>query len=185
MSSYETITVEFDGFTKYLDCEFTYIIRSLTRQLQDTHNSLRNVLSISPVIPRLTCCLPFIGRWRRTNLVGHSSNIPLNSQTQLLEAQLSNIQHELDIMVSRREFIHTPEFKEKVLGQCPICFEELVSKTKTTIIPLCMHPTCRGCFEMIYNHSKRYKCPLCCATIKSFYEVCFRTITGRPTSSTA
>jgi hypothetical protein len=188
MSLYGTITIEFDGFTKYLDCEFTHIIRGLTKQLQDTHNSLQTVIRGIPAESRatyITCCLPFVGRWRRTNLVGHSSNVNLNSQTRILETRLSDIQHELEIMVSRREFIHTPEFKEKVLGQCPICFEELVNKNETTIVPLCMHPICKGCFEMIYNHPHGYKCPLCCATMQSFYEVWFCTFQSRPTSSIA
>ena len=189
MSLYGTITVEFDGFTKYLDCEFTNIIRGLTIKLQDTHNSLQTALRRIPAESRvsyLTCCLPFVGRWRRSNIVGHSSNTNLNLQTtQLLETRLSDIQHELEIMVNRRDFIHTPEFREKVIGQCPICFDELVNKNDTTIIPLCLHPTCRGCFEMIYDRSRGYKCPICCATSQLFYEVWFCTIPGGPNYSLA
>lgn len=190
MPLFGTITVEFDGFIKYLDCEITDKIRELTRRLQETHTDLQVLLSAMDTMPNLTslmCCLPIIGRrWlRRHNNRGiidagyiHTSN--------RMENRIQETQADLQLLTSRREFIRTPEFRDKVLGQCPICFDELVNKSETTIIPSCLHPVCRGCFEMIYHRTQGYKCPMCCANSLTFYEVWFCTIpTSAPNSSLA
>jgi hypothetical protein len=186
MPLFGTITVEFDGFIKYLDCEITEKIRGLTKRLQETHNDLQVVLRAIDNTHRLSsffCCLPIIGRSRTTNrAIGDIGFIQASSR---MEHRMNEIQAELLLMTSRREFIHTPEFREKVLGQCPICFDDLVDKSETTIIPNCLHPVCHSCFDMIYNRQEGYKCPMCCATSKAFYEVWFCTIPNSVNNSLA
>ncbi len=191
MPLFGTITVEFDGFIKYLDWEFTDKIRGLTKRLQETHADLQVVLSAIDTMPSLTsllCCLPIIGNSRRRRLHRNNravSDIGYIQASSRMENRINEIQADLQVMISRREFIRTPEFREKVLGQCPICFDELVDKSETTLIPDCLHPVCHSCFDMIYLRHQGYKCPMCCATSHSFYEVWFCTIPGGNTSSLA
>lgn len=186
MHLFGTITVEFDGFIRYLDCEINDKIRGLTKRLQETHSDLQVVLSAIESMPRLSslfCCLPIIGRSRHTNrAIADVGYIQASSR---MEHRINEIQDELQLMTSRREFIHTPEFRDKVLGQCPICFDDLVDKSETTIIPDCLHPVCHSCFDMIYHRQQGYKCPMCCATSPSFYEVWFCTIPHSANNSLA
>jgi hypothetical protein len=182
MPIFGTITVEFDGFIKYLDCEITDKISVATKRLQETHTELQSILGVLNRAPNLTsliCCVPTIGRrlMRRhnTRAVADVGYIQASSR---MEHRINEIQAELLIMTSRREFIRSPEFKEKVLGQCPICFDELVNKSETTIIPDCLHPVCHSCFDMIYHRQQGYKCPMCCANSLTFYEVWFCTVLG-------
>lgn len=191
MPLFGTITVEFDGFIKYLDCEFTDKISGLTKSLQETHADLQVVLSGIDTMPRLTsllCCLPIIGNRRRRRLHRNNcavSDIGYIQASRRMEHRINEIQADLQVMISRREFIRTPEFRDKVLGQCPICFDELVDKSETTLIPDCLHPVCHSCFDMIYQRNQGYKCPMCCAISQSFYEVWFCTIPGGNISSLA
>lgn len=187
MPLFGTITVEFDGFIKYLDCEFTDKIREATKRLQETNTDLQTLLRSIDTMPNLTsliCCLPIIGRrWRNNRAIADVGYIQTSNR---MEHRIQEIHADLHLLTSRREFISSPEFKEKVLGQCPICFDELVNKSETTIIPDCLHPVCRGCFEMIYHRTQGYKCPMCCAISPTFYEVWFCTIpTSSPNSSLA
>ena len=189
MPLFGTITVEFDGFIKYLDCEFTDKIRGLTKRLQETHADLQVVLSAIDTMPNLTsllCCLPIIGNSRRRHHRNRAiSDVGYIQASSRMEHRINEIQADLQVMISRREFIRTPEFRDKVLGQCPICFDELVDKSETTLIPDCLHPVCHSCFDMIYQRNQGYKCPMCCATSQSFYEVWFCTIPGGNISSLA
>jgi len=187
MPLFGTITIEFDGFIKYLDCEITGKIRELTKRLQETHTDLQNILGIinsGPSITSLICCLPVIGRrWRRNNRA--VTDIGYIQTSNRMENRIQEIQAELHLLTSRREFIQTPEFRDNVLGQCPICFDELVNKSETTIIPDCLHPVCHSCFDMIYHQQRGYKCPMCCAISPTFYEVWFCTISGSANYSLA
>jgi hypothetical protein len=154
-------------------------IRALTKSLQETHTDLQVVLSaIDNTVPRLTsllCCLPIIGNGSRNRRHRAVVDVGYVQASSRMEHRINEIQAELQVMTARREFIHTPEFREKVLGQCPICFDDLVDKSETTIIPDCLHPVCHSCFDMIYHQQQGYKCPMCCATSHSVYEVWFCT----------
>jgi len=177
MPIFGTITVDYDGFLKYLEYEITEKIRGQTKRLQEKHTDLQFLLSTIDSMPRLSslfCCLQIIGRTRHTNrAIGDLGYIQATSR---MENCIMEIQAELQVLTARREFIQTPEFREKVLGQCPICFDDLVNKSETTIIPDCLHPVCHSCFDMIYERHQGYKCPICCATNHMFYEVWFCTI---------
>jgi len=186
MPLFGTITVEFDGFIKYLDCEITDKIRAATKRLQETHTDLQVLLSAMDTMPNLTsliCCLPMIGRrWRNNHAVADIGYIQASSR---MEHRIHEIQAELQLLTSRREFIRTSEFRDKVLGQCPICFDELVNKSETTIVPDCLHPVCHSCFDMIYHRQQGYKCPMCCAINPTFYEVWFCTIPNNNINSSS
>jgi len=177
MPVFGSITVNFDGFIKYLDCEITGRIQAKTKQLQETHTDLQVVLRAMGTEPHNTLlfwCLPINVRNRRTNsAVADLEYIQASSR---MEHRINQIQVELQVLTTRREFIHTTEFREKVLGQCPVCFDELVDKSETTIIPDCLHPVCHSCFDKIHHKQQGYKCPMCCDTSNIFYEVWFCTI---------
>jgi hypothetical protein len=177
MPIFGTITVDYNGFLKYLDCEITEKIRGQTKRLQETHTDLQVLLSAMTTMPRLSslfCCLHIIDRRRHTNSA--IADLGYIQSTSRMEHQINEIHAELQALTARREFIRTPEFREKVLGQCPICFDDLVDKSETTIIPDCLHPVCHSCYDMIYHRQQGYKCPVCCATSTMFYEVWFCTI---------
>ena len=184
MPIFGTITVDYNGFLKYLDCEITEKIRCQTKRLQETHADLQVLLSAMNTMQLLSylfCCLPKKGligrRWHTNRSVADLGYIQASSR---MEHRINEIQSELQVLTTRHEFIRTPEFREHVLGQCPICFDDLVDKSETTIIPDCLHPVCHSCFDMIHHQQQGYKCPMCCANSTMFYEVWFCTLPNSP-----
>lgn len=183
-----TITVDFDGFIKYLDVEIIAKINDLTKQLCEINADLEMIASTNNSVARkikllfksflklCICCLPVISNRLRSS--GSVVDIvQLTTYVSKLEQIRTQIESKLKIFTSRRVFIQTPEFREKVLGQCPLCFDELINKSDTTIIPHCLHPVCYGCFNMIHNtHTNLYKCPMCNILNNMFYEILFNTI---------
>lgn len=185
MPIYGNLTVDVDGFINFITYEIEKELKYYTKMLNESLDELKiletktNYHIYRPSTSRTS---KFKKAWNTiTNKIKKTFNCnhTIIQDNELLQTineydkLINTLEDTIKILKSRLQFINTIDFKDKILGNCPICFEELVNKETTSVIPDCMHVICRSCFELIYQKQITYKCPMCCVNSTSFYEIWF------------
>ncbi len=176
-------TVDLNGFIQFLSFEHQQHINQVIDMIKNARDEITRIQD-HELNPRPGGFARFFGCWMRRRR--HIAAIPDNyyeSRIKQINERIAGHNKKLDELTRRRNFILSPEFRETMLGACPICFDDFSASPDTSMIPECMHPICLDCFKSMMQKkiwdpldpgfSFAYKCPMCCGNSISFYEVCF------------
>lgn len=181
MPIYGKLTVDLNGFIQFLLCDIEKKINIVIKNINDENYELDKLI-ISQNEPVAGFARVF-GCWMRRRRHGAVSDSYFNFRVQQIHERIKEYDAKLKELYRLKNYVASPEFRESILGSCPICFDDFYDNLDTIIVPDCLHPVCHDCFQEILSKKTwtpndqelnfMYKCPMCCLPNNSFYEVCF------------